>query len=107
LTASWAQSRQTTLLKRLLAPDPSAGQLDYRFHAVAIEPDHGHSHLLPWRFVMLLQALCFRLAAVFKNALVVHDVHATPEQIDQAHEKGASPARVAAGAFSALWGCRR
>ena len=85
LAAALMQSRQTILPRRLLAPGPSAAQLDMIFQAAATAPDHGQ--LLPWRVVQVPRAARPRLAEVFADALRERDAQATPEQLTQAREK--------------------
>ena len=79
------QTRQTILPRRLGGQGPDAQQLQMILEAAASAPDHGR--LLPWRFVLVLQAARQRLADVFGAALLERDAAATPEQVAQAHEK--------------------
>jgi len=85
LTSTLIQSRQTILPKRLNAPGPNVEQLKCILDAAAHAPDHGQ--LLPWRFVIIPDALRPVLGDVFANALLERDASATPEQVEQAREK--------------------
>lgn len=71
--------------KRLIAPGPSAQQLDALLEMAATAPDHGH--LLPWRFVLIPQEQRHRLGAAFVSALIARDPSATQEQLESAEEK--------------------
>ncbi len=78
-------SRQNVSPRRLLAPGPSAQQLQDILGTAAAAPDHGQ--LLPWRFVIVPAARRERLAEVFGLALLARDPNATPAQIESAREK--------------------
>ena len=71
--------------KRLLAPGPSAQQLDALLTLAAAAPDHGY--LTPWRFVLVPQDQRQRLGDAFVSALLARDPSATPEQLESAAEK--------------------
>ncbi|RFO96710.1 nitroreductase [Rhodoferax lacus] len=71
--------------RRLVAPGPTAQQLDDLLSLAAAAPDHGH--LLPWRFVLVPQEQRHRLGDAFVNALLARDPGATPEQLESAAEK--------------------
>lgn len=78
-------SRQNVSPRRLLAPGPSAQQLQDILGTAAAAPDHGQ--LLPWRFVIVPASQRARLAEVFGLALLARDPNATPAQIENAREK--------------------
>ncbi|MEO8119261.1 MAG: nitroreductase family protein [Rhodoferax sp.] len=78
-------SRQNVSPRRLVAPGPSAQQLQEILGTAAAAPDHGQ--LLPWRFVIVPAARRERLAEVFGLALLARDPNATPAQIENAREK--------------------
>lgn len=78
-------SRQNVSPKRLIAPGPSAEQLDDLLALAAAAPDHGL--LQPWRFIVVPVAQRHRLAEVFALALIDRDPGATLEQIEAAREK--------------------
>jgi len=78
-------SRQNVSPKRLIAPGPSAEQLDELLALAAAAPDHGL--LQPWRFILVPVAQRHRLAEVFALALIDRDSGATLEQIEAAREK--------------------
>lgn len=78
-------SRRNVSPRRLIAPGPSAEQLQDILGAAAAAPDHGQ--LLPWRFVMVPIAQRERLADVFGLALQDRDPSATAEQVESAREK--------------------
>jgi nitroreductase len=71
--------------KRLMAPGPSAQQLEALLAMASAAPDHGH--LLPWRFVLIPQEQRYRLGAAFVSALIARDTSATQEQLESAEEK--------------------
>lgn len=71
--------------KRLIAPGPSAHELDALLALAAAAPDHGH--MLPWRFVLIPQEQRQRLGDAFVRALLARDPSATPEQLQSAAEK--------------------
>ena len=79
------RSRQTILPKRLLAPGPTAAQLEQILGAAAFAPDHGR--LLPWRLVHIPAQARGLLAEQFAAALQARDAAALPEQMAQAREK--------------------
>lgn len=85
LVATLMQSRQTILPKRLAEPGPDAAQLALVLGAAACAPDHGQ--LLPWRFVLVPQAVRSMLAEQFAAALEQRDADALPGQLEQAREK--------------------
>ncbi|HMO45714.1 MAG TPA: nitroreductase [Rubrivivax sp.] len=78
-------SRQNVSPKRLIAPGPSAEQLDELLALAAAAPDHGL--LQPWRFIVVPIEQRHRLAEVFALALIDRDPGATLEQIEAAREK--------------------
>ena len=71
--------------KRLVAPGPSAQQLDRLLSMAAMAPDHGH--LLPWRFVLIPPEQRSLLGDAFVSALIARDPCATLEQIESAADK--------------------
>jgi nitroreductase len=85
LVAELMQSRQTILQQRLLAPGPTACQLNLILSAAATAPDHGQ--LVPWRFVLVPPTARSRLADSFASALLERDDQATREQQAQARGK--------------------
>lgn len=78
-------SRQNVSPKRLLAPAPTAAQLQSLLALAAAAPDHGL--LNPWRFIIVPPEQRHRLAEVFALALIDRDPGATLEQIESAREK--------------------
>lgn len=78
-------SRQNVSPKRLLAPGPSAMQVEGLLSAAAAAPDHGL--LTPWRFVIVPPDKRALLGEAFALALTDRDPDATPEQIASAKEK--------------------
>jgi nitroreductase len=78
-------ARRTVSPRRLVAPGPSAAQLQVLLALAAAAPDHGL--LTPWRFVLVPPAQRHRLAEAFALALVDRDPGATLEQIESAREK--------------------
>lgn len=87
--AEWAETlihgRRTVLPKRLAAPGPDEVQLQRILRAASAAPDHGE--LVPWRFVIVPQALRAALGEVFAAALRDRDAAATADQLAQAREK--------------------
>lgn len=79
------ETRQTVLPKRLVAPGPTAEELQALLALAAAAPDHGQ--ITPWRFILVPPAERHRLAEVFALALTERDPAATPEQVAQAREK--------------------
>jgi nitroreductase len=79
------ESRQNVSPKRLVAPGPSAAQLNTLLSMAAAAPDHGL--LTPWRFIRVPAEQRHRLAEVFALALIDRDPGATLEQIESAREK--------------------
>ena len=78
-------SRQHVSPKRLLAPGPTAQQLDSLLALAAAAPDHGQ--LAPWRFIHVPTAQRYRLADVFAQSLLDRDPGATPAQQQAARDK--------------------
>ena len=78
-------SRQHVSPKRLLAPGPTAQQLDSLLALAAAAPDHGQ--LTPWRFIHVPTAQRHRLADVFAQSLLDRDPGATPAQQQAARDK--------------------
>lgn len=79
------QARKTILPKRLVAPAPSAEQLQQILGAAASAPDH--RQVRPWRFVRVPPDVRAALAKVFADALLERDSNATLEQLARAQEK--------------------
>jgi len=77
--------RRNVSARRLLAPGPSATQLQALLGLAAAAPDHGQ--LQPWRFVLVPLEQRLRLADAFVSALIARDPSATQEQIAMAAEK--------------------
>ncbi len=78
-------SRQHVSPKRLLAPGPTAQQLDGLLALAAAAPDHGQ--LTPWRFILVPAAQRHRLADAFAQSLLDRDPGATPAQQQAARDK--------------------
>jgi nitroreductase len=78
-------TRQHVAPKRLVAPGPSADQLQDILRAAAAAPDHGQ--LTPWRFVIVPADKRELLADVFALALQDRDPDATLAQMEMAREK--------------------
>jgi nitroreductase len=78
-------SRQNISPRRLIAPGPTAAQLEDLLALAGAAPDHGL--LTPWRFILVPEAQRHRLAEVFALALVDRDPGATTGQIEAAREK--------------------
>jgi nitroreductase len=77
--------RQTFLPKRLHAPGPDTVQLHQILAAAAHAPDH--DQILPWRFIIIPDAMRATLGTAFAQALLERDATASPEQVEQAREK--------------------
>ncbi|MDP1533279.1 MAG: nitroreductase family protein [Rubrivivax sp.] len=79
-------SRRNVSPKRLLAPGPSAAQLQSLLALAAAAPDHGQ--LTPWRFIVVPAAQRHRLAEVFAQALIDRDPDgASAAQVQAARDK--------------------
>lgn len=106
-TFAWAQaliqSRQNVSPRRLVAPGPTAAQLESLLALAAAAPDHGQ--LTPWRFIVVPAGQRQRLAEVFALALLDRDPDATAEQVETAREK-AYRAPLLAVAVACLGGAR-
>jgi nitroreductase len=85
LLATLQRARQTILPKRLAEPGPDAALLAQILEAAASAPDHGQ--LLPWRFILVPEAVRGLLAEQFARALQERDSSALPEQMAQARDK--------------------
>jgi nitroreductase len=78
-------SRYSVSPKRLVAPGPSAGQLQAMIEAAGCAPDH--ELLRPWRLVHIAASQRPALAEVFVQALLERLPGAAPEALQQAREK--------------------
>lgn len=78
-------SRQNVSPKRLLAPGPSAIEIERLLSAAAAAPDHGS--LTPWRFVIVPPDKRALLGEAFALALTDRDPGAASDQIESAREK--------------------
>ena len=78
-------TRRNISPRRLVAPGPSALQLQDILGAAATAPDHGR--LQPWRFIIVPANQRERLADVFGLALLDRDPNASGFQIERAREK--------------------
>lgn len=78
-------TRQHVAPRRLVAPGPSAQQVQTILQAAAAAPDHGQ--LLPWRFVVVPMSARAALAEVFAQALLDRDPGASVEQVESARDK--------------------
>lgn len=85
LASQWMASRQTVLPKRLVAPGPSAAELDQLFQAAAAAPDH--DLINPWRFLIIPEHKRLDLGELFAAALLERDPSASPDQLAQARDK--------------------
>ncbi len=85
ITRALISSRQNQSPRRLVAPGPTAPQLEALLSLAAAAPDHGQ--LTPWRFVLIPPAKRHLLAEAFALALIDRDPSATQEQIESAREK--------------------
>lgn len=84
-TAELLRKRQQTSPKRLINQGPDAAQVDVLFEAAAQAPDHGL--ILPWRFIQISDAARPRLGEAFAAALLERDPFASPQQLQDAHDK--------------------
>ncbi len=71
--------------KRLVAPGPTAEELDLIFTAAAQAPDHGN--IQPWRFVLVPQEKRAALGQAFLQALQERDANASKAELNIASEK--------------------
>lgn len=85
LASQWIASRQTVLPKRLVAPGPSADELERLFQAAAAAPDH--DLINPWRFLIVPEHKRADLGELFAAALLERDPSASADQLAQARDK--------------------
>ncbi len=71
--------------KRLVAPGPTAEELDLIFTAAAQAPDHGN--IQPWRFILVPQEKRAALGQAFTHALQERDANASETELNIAYEK--------------------
>ncbi|WP_333842729.1 nitroreductase family protein [Limnohabitans sp.] len=71
--------------KRLVAPGPTAEELDLIFTAAAQAPDHGN--IQPWRFILVPQEKRAALGQAFLQALQERDANASKAERNFAFEK--------------------
>jgi nitroreductase len=71
--------------KRLVAPGPTAEELDLIFTAAAQAPDHGN--IQPWRFILVPQEKRAALGQVFMKALKERDANASETELNISYEK--------------------
>lgn len=79
------RQRHNVAPKRLVSPGPDAEQLHQIFHAASHAPDHGR--IQPWRFILVPDKHRANLGDAFVQALHLRDPHASPDDIEAAHEK--------------------
>lgn len=78
-------ARRHVSLRRLVAPGPSAAQLQRIVETAAHAPDHGL--LLPWRFILIPEERRDALGEAFAEALLQRDPGAAPEALAAARAK--------------------
>lgn len=71
--------------KRLVAPGPTAEELNLIFTAAAQAPDHGN--IQPWRFIVVPQEKRAALGRAFLQALQERDANASETELNIAFEK--------------------
>ncbi len=71
--------------KRLVAPGPTAEELNLIFTAAAQAPDHGS--IRPWRFIVVPQEKREALGQALMQALQARDVNASKAELTAAYEK--------------------
>ena len=71
--------------KRLVAPGPTAEELNLIFTAAAQAPDHGN--IQPWRFIVVPQEKRAALGQAFLQALQERDANASETELNVAFEK--------------------
>jgi nitroreductase len=71
--------------KRLVAPGPTAEELDLIFTAAAQAPDHGN--IQPWRFILVPQEKRAALGKAFLQALQERDANASETELNISFEK--------------------
>jgi nitroreductase len=79
------QNRQHTAPKRLAEPGPSQQELQMILQAAVTAPDHGR--IRPWRLVEIANNQRERLGQAFAQALLSRDPQASPEDLQDAHDK--------------------
>lgn len=83
-TLSLLETRRSGKPREMIAPGPSAEELDRILAIAARTPDHGK--LFPWRFVVVEPEQRGALAALLAAALPAADPDALPAHYDKAHE---------------------
>ena len=71
--------------KRLVAPGPTAEELDLIFTAAAQAPDHGS--IRPWRFILVPKEKRAELGQAFMHALQERDANASETELNISYEK--------------------
>jgi nitroreductase len=79
------QKRSHVAPKRLIAPGPSADDLQEIFQSAATAPDHGR--ITPWRFIIIPDHARQALGKAFVAALEQRDPQAHADERQAAHEK--------------------
>ncbi len=74
-TLALLETRRSGRPREMVAPGPSAGELERILAIAARTPDHGK--LFPWRFVAVATSQRPALADLLSRALPLHDPHAT------------------------------
>jgi nitroreductase len=85
LTLALITSRYSVSPKRLIAPGPSAAQLQNLVEAAGCAPDH--ELLRPWRLVRIAPQQRAALGNLFVQSLLERDPAAPPAAQAQAHDK--------------------
>ncbi len=83
-TLALLETRRSGRPREMVAPGPSAEELERILTIAARTPDHGK--LFPWRFVTVAPDQRDALAALLRDALVEHDPAATAPHFAKADE---------------------
>ncbi|MFN3744065.1 MAG: nitroreductase [Hyphomicrobiaceae bacterium] len=78
-------ARRSVSPRFLVAPTPTAGELELMLRAAAAAPDH--KNLKPYRFILIPPERRGDLAAAFREAKAERDPGAPPAEIERAGEK--------------------
>jgi nitroreductase len=81
---SLLETRRSGKPRELVAPGPSAAEMERILTIAARIPDHGKLH--PWRFVTVADDQRDRLGILFREALAIEDECAPPAKHEKADE---------------------
>ena len=89
---SLLETRRSGKPRELVAPGPTAEEMERILTIAARIPDHGKLH--PWRFVTVAEDQRDRLAILFREALAKEDEDAPPAKHEKADEFAHHPGQL-------------